>query len=95
VPTPGPYSTKSLHSFQSTASSTLVIVRRDDGTIEPTITGLRRNPSKKTPQGPSSRFTRRLIFCGSASSGELGSGHAGVGPCVIRGSLMARSGMLI
>ena len=52
VPTPGPYSTNSRHSSHFTGASILAIVKRDEGMIEPTITGCSRNPSKKTPHGP-------------------------------------------
>jgi hypothetical protein len=60
VPTPGPYSTKSFVLSQSTTESTLVMVWREEGTIEPTITGFFKNPSRNTARGPSALFNRRF-----------------------------------
>jgi hypothetical protein len=45
---------------QSTADRTRLMVNREEGTIEPTITGFFRKPSKKTPHGPKARFS--LLF---------------------------------
>jgi hypothetical protein len=53
VPTPGPYSTKTLVRCQSTRPSILSISRADEGMIEPTITGCFRKPRKNIAHWPS------------------------------------------
>ena len=58
VPTPGPYSTNTSQRCQSTGASILLIVKREDGIIEPTIRGSSTNPRKNTPHCPKSREAR-------------------------------------
>src|SRR6478736_3279153 len=52
VPTPGPYSTNNLVFAQSVRDSMLRISLPDDGMIDPTITGWRRNSLKNIVFGP-------------------------------------------
>ena len=77
------------------------MVKREEGMIEPTITGWRTKPSKNTPHGPSARLRRRLNFCGSASRASwvlvmrenrpwVAAGKVGMqGVCKFRGSMQA------
>src|SRR6218665_1892509 len=51
VPTPGPYSTNNLQLAQSTGASILSIVARDEGMMEPTITGGLMKPRRKCQRG--------------------------------------------
>src|SRR3990170_2623283 len=59
VPTPGPYSTNTLVSAQSTGASILSIRIRDEGMTDPTITGFFRKPRRNCQRGLAPRCAAR------------------------------------
>ena len=64
VPTPGPYSTNSLVFAQSTGLSMRSISVREEGMIEPTMTGRLRKPLKNIAIGPGApRLRSRSASC--------------------------------
>src|SRR3954462_4087552 len=72
VPTPGPYSTKSLQFAQSTLSSMRWTSRCDEDATAPTITGCLKKPLRNITQGedtPAARISARRRFAEAVDAG--------------------------